>query len=83
MERSYKELSDETEEAFYSILRQNKKWKVGGRFVDPYWRIIINSQDLTYDILLPGLFKTEKEAIYDAKGIMRYLSVKAKGSWDV
>lgn len=77
-QRPFKELDDDIEDIIYNLSFQDRTWKLGGRFIDPHWRVILHSLKLNYDILLPGLHKTEQSAMNMAKGLTAWLIKKSK-----
>lgn len=68
-DRLVKEIDDEVEEDLKSIKLSKGKWRMGGMFYKPFWRVILQVDTLEYDVLFPGLFKTEAEAERQAKKI--------------
>lgn len=78
LEKPFKELNDVVE--IHGLNFKNKEWKFGGRFIDPYWRVILNSNKLEYDILFPGLYKTEKECLIMVKSLALWILKKSKSS---
>ena len=75
--RPYKELNDETELAFKSLRLKEGTWKIGGRYIKPYWRVIFTSDNLEYDILLPGLYKTEELAVKEVRHFTSFLRTQS------
>ena len=76
--KPFKELNDVAEADGLNF--KSKQWKFGGRFIDPYWRVILNSYELKYDILFPGLYKTEKECFVMVKSLTLWIIKKSKSS---
>ncbi len=60
-EKPYKELTEDSVEKIIKSL-SNNQWRFGGRYIHPYWRVILEIKSFEHDILFPGLFKTEKIA---------------------
>ncbi len=68
-DRPVKELDDSTENDLKRLKLEKGKWRIGGMFYKPFWRVIIQIDSLEYDILLPGLYHSEKQAETQAKRI--------------
>jgi len=66
-DRNLKELTDDVAEQLSAVKFEKGKWRLGGVFYKPYWRTFLQVDIMDYDVLLPGLFKTEAEAEAQAK----------------
>ena len=77
IERTLKELTDEVEQVIKTMVFQKGKWRLGIRYNDPYWRVILQMDELEYDIALPGLYKDDIKALEKANKLTWYFVHKS------